>query len=310
MAFYKISGDIINTLYARTTYKLRPESYFSSIYPINLESTLSKPNQYYSPLDKNGIPMKNYKKFGLQYNPTRVAAYALGNYNRYLDGETKCLEKFLKMANWFLSHENGLLKYHFNLNDIRAPWISAMAQGEALSVLSRAYIIKPEHKYLRQALRAAKPLKIFIEDGGLKSKIEGFYQFLEEHPAKKPPHTLNGFLYSIVGILDLMKFLPEIGIELNIQRLLDTISKKWNFWDAEYWSTYDLNVTKTGKRNFSTIDYHNIHIILMRYIGVVTERNEILKCSTQWEEYQGNLLNRIKAIIGKIRYRLEVPAQR
>ena len=104
--------------------------------------TWDNDNRYH--FDNNGIPQailngKNY------YNPTTVAQYALMRYGKYIYGQVS-LEDFVLVANKLMSlqDQDGAFPYPFDLKlyyrDIVFPagWISCLAQGQALSVFSRA----------------------------------------------------------------------------------------------------------------------------------------------------------------------------
>ena len=310
MALLKIFRDVLGTVFGQTDFGFCKDALPSGIYPLDLEFTLVEEKRFYSPKDCSGIPVRCYEKFGIQYNPTRVSAYALAHFNRYYTGCEESREPFLKMADWFLGQRSGRFEYSFDLGELKAPWISAMAQGEALSVLTRAHGMEPERGYLDHAILAAKPLYTNIEDGGVRSKVNGLCEFLEEYPQENSPHTLNGFLYTLVGILDLVDTSPSLAEQLGLGSLLDTLSQNWRLWDLGCWSAYDLHVSPAGYWNFTTINYHQIHIVLMKYIGEVTGRRELVECSAIWQSYMKCLPNRIKALNGKVKYRLDVPAER
>lgn len=310
MSLSKISRDVIGTALGRSVFHLNEGARPNGPYPLELEYTLKHEALFYSPKDDFGVPVKRFKKFGVQYNPTRVAAFALSHYNRFARGQYESLAPFLQMADWFLAQRDGRFEYMFTMKGLRAPWISGMAQGEAMSVLTRAHELSPEKGYLEHAMRAARPLDLNIEKGGVRSKIAGQWDFLEEHPTVSPPHTLNGFLYAMVGILDLIDLEPSMKRFLGFGDLMETISRKWQLWDINGWSAYDLERAKGGRRNPATINYHEIHIALTRYIGEVTDRAELLECSRAWTKNKEQALNRLKAVVGKIRYRSQVPAER
>lgn len=278
-------------------------------YPLDLDFTLANEKFYYPKKDSFGIPVKQYKTAGIQYNPTRIAAFALAHFNQYIsNGNPNSRNTFLSMADWFLKSEDGLWKYNFDWGDLKAPWISGMAQGEGISVLVRAYLLTENAKYLDKAFQAIYPFSLSVENGGVRSKIDGKWDFLEEYPSKRPSHTLNGFLYALVGIKDLIDIEPDVESQTGFSELIDTLSNQWFRWDLSTWSAYDLQRSPSGRANFATVSYHKVHISLMKYLGLKLNLCELQKCSDKWFNDYMSLRNRLRALRGKIIYRLEVPA--
>ena len=198
----KIFMDIISAFIKNNNFGLNHNSLNGDAYPLDLEFTLKNESQYYSPKDQEGTPLYNFESVGVQYLPSRIAAYAFAHFNRYREtGEEKSRHIFFQMAEWFMRSDNAIWFYQFDMDDLKAPWISCMAQGEGISVLTRAYRLSQDNRYLSQAKKAVSIFKVPIEDGGVRSLIENQYPFLEEYPSIMcPRHTLNGFLYAIIGI--------------------------------------------------------------------------------------------------------------
>ncbi|PIO56549.1 D-glucuronyl C5-epimerase, partial [Teladorsagia circumcincta] len=82
-----------------------------------------------------------------------------------------------------------------------AGWYSAMAQGHALSLLTRAYAATKNASYL---VVASKALDLFEKDasaGGVRNKLFG-NDWYEEYPTSPGSYVLNGFIYSLIGLYD------------------------------------------------------------------------------------------------------------
>ncbi|NEP01158.1 MAG: D-glucuronyl C5-epimerase [Symploca sp. SIO2E9] len=311
MSISKITNDFVNALIGSNNFELCLGYINRKIYPIDLEFTLLKEGKYYSPKDLHGTPIKKYKSVGSQYNPTRIAAYALAHFNRYFNNHNQTSHDiFLQMADWFMKSEDGIWRYLFNWNDLKAPWISCMSQGEGISVLTRAYWLTKNDKYLQQAIKATAPFSLYICEGGVRSKIDGKWEFLEEYPSSSPTHTLNGFLYTLIGILDLSEFYPQTIHETGLNELLKTLSSQWQLWDLSYWSAYDLHLSKSRLRNYVTVSYHKIHISLVRYLYSRFEDLELKECFETWLDYYNSPINRVRALAAKVKYRMEVPPSR
>ena len=99
---------------------------------------------YKGAYDSSGIPQLDYRgKIGRQYNPIAIAQYGLGNYNLFRrTGSAEYRDKFFRVADWLVAHleknRQGLAvwNHHFDWeyrDTLRAPWYSALAQGQAIS---------------------------------------------------------------------------------------------------------------------------------------------------------------------------------
>lgn len=308
MNWKKMSRDIGSALFGSKEYGLHPKRWTGDVYPIELEFTLEDEDAYYRPRDGAGIPVRKYSQAGLQYSPTRIAAYALAHYNRLVtQGSLDSRSTFLQMADWFLREQDALWRYDFDWGSLKGPWISAMAQGEAISVLTRAYRLTGDERYLKQAIRAVAPLTLPIDQGGVRSRIDGFLDFVEEYPTTPPQHTLNGFLYTLIGLLDLSAIEPSIEGQVGLSSLIHTLETKWKSWDLGYWSSYDLHVTKSGRRNAATVSYHSLHVAQVGYLAERVDSAPLRACHTRWAGFAQSPANRVRALATKILYRLEEP---
>jgi len=155
---------------------------------VNEKASLSELGEYYmpflykanyqGPFDEKGIPMLDYKgKIGKQYNPVAIAQYGLGNYNLYKKTKNYIYnEKFIKMANWLLNNieknKYGVFVWNHKFDweyfqTLKAPWYSALAQGQGISLLTRAFIETKEDKYLLIANKAFEALIRERKNGGV-----------------------------------------------------------------------------------------------------------------------------------------------
>lgn len=108
-------------------------------------------------LDDSGIPQVRYGE-EFHYNPVTTAQFALAEYSR-AEGVS---DKFLEVVDSLVSRqgEAGAFRYNFSFRkyaheeDYDPGWASAMAQGQALSALARAYALTGDKKYLNSGWRA------------------------------------------------------------------------------------------------------------------------------------------------------------
>jgi heparosan-N-sulfate-glucuronate 5-epimerase len=154
------------------------------------------------------IPRSQYS-FGSFYTPVTVAQYGLQAASNYLATKRHTYRSdALLAADWLLHHQHrdGAWHYGFRFTvsgfEPLAPgWISAMAQGQAMSLLWRADRLRPRAAYRLAALRALGPFRESTGAGGVVADFNGV-PWYEEYPTTPGSHVLNGYLFSLLGLYD------------------------------------------------------------------------------------------------------------
>jgi hypothetical protein len=135
-------------------------------------------------------------------------SYAQTRDDRYLARARLIADRLVETATsargglWFPYRFDFAL--HGKVADLmEAPWYSAMAQGQVLSLLSRLHELTADEAYLAEARRVFRTL---ADPGPRKAPwvtwVERRYLWLEEYPGSPPDHTLNGFLFALFGVYD------------------------------------------------------------------------------------------------------------
>ncbi len=252
-------------------------------------------------LDENGVFML---KIGdeLCYNPVTVAQQALTQYGMYLRGEAT-RESFLDLVSFLMEMqaEDGRFPYNYDYPYYVAPeqyfkagWTSAMATGNVLSVLARAYHLTGDSKYAACAGRAIPFLDIPIEEGGAKTTLAALdpslsgYTILEEFPTDPPTYTLNGYMFTLVGLYDWSQTGAE-GSERAKELFNDgvrTVEKILPYYDIGGFTCYDLShITWKREAPHLGIDYHIIHIALCKIFYDITGIETFEHYYTLWASY-------------------------
>jgi heparosan-N-sulfate-glucuronate 5-epimerase len=155
------------------------------------------------------IPRSEYP-FGSFYTPVTVAQYGLQAAAAHVvTGRRAYRADALNAADWLVRHQrtDGGWRYHFAFTvagfpSLRAGWISAMGQGQAMSLLWRAHRLRPRAGYRRAALMALRPFERSVNSGGVVADFEGV-PWYEEYPTLPGSHVLNGYLFSLLGLYDI-----------------------------------------------------------------------------------------------------------
>jgi heparosan-N-sulfate-glucuronate 5-epimerase len=136
-------------------------------------------------------------------------------------------------------------------------WFSAMAQGQAMSLLVRAYYITGHTTFLQVARRALWPFSVPVPKGVLGS-LDG--PWFEEYPSAHPLHVLNGFMFSLLGLYDLAPYSRKAAhlYWAGRRSLLTALPR----FDAPGISRYDLAV-------LASQTYNHVHVVELRALDSV-----------------------------------------
>ena len=100
-------------------------------------------------------------------------------------------------------------------------WYGAMCQGQAISVLCRAYHVTKDKKYLVAAEAALGPFQRSVSEGGVQTLFMDKYDWYEEYPTNPSTFILNGFMYSLIGLYDLKIISPHnTAVQLLFNKLV------------------------------------------------------------------------------------------
>jgi hypothetical protein len=278
--------------------------------PIGRDYYLDRKALYFSPTDQDGIPIvvrgSGEAPF---YRPTRVASFGLANWNRYRKrGDESCRAAFMNAAEWFMKFEEGRFVYRYELLDMKPPWLAGIAQGQGISLLTRAYLVTNDPRFLRQAQKAILPLSTPLTEGGLLNHLPDGSLFIEEYPQKHPTHILNGFFAAVFGISDLHRVQPSPPTRTLLNACWNTLVANIARWSVAGWSAYDLhNCEGGGPRNHATVAYHSLHIAQVKYAFALTGKHCFGTLAEEWEQSLRSVRQRLHAMAGKSYYRYQHP---
>ena len=199
-------------------------------------------------------------KVGDQFysNPVTSSVQAYIAYGKFLKtGQDADKARLLNIADWLITQldDRGALRYDYSWDvgwskPMTPPWTSALAQGQALSVFSRAYTVTKDRKYLDAGDKAYAYLTLPIEEGGVKTSIKYIdpslenWVFFEEYPQSLPAYTLNGYIFTLIGLYDWSKTSANTQIRNDSLRYVRcgaaTLSKILPYYDIGGVSSYDM----------------------------------------------------------------------
>lgn len=310
----KLQQELRDTLLGKQRYRALSPVAASRLQPYWIDLTFTLDDGSFRVFDPSGVPIRIYRDVGQRYNPTRIAGFALASWNAFLQkGERRYRDAFLRQANWFVKNVrvrgNALVwEYDFDWGFLRAPWISCMAQGEALSVLTRAFLLTGDRKYADTAEKAIRILCVQVEEGGVLGAYKDGSPCLEEYPHPyRQSHVLNGFIFALLGMYDFIALLNNKEYEPFFRECINSLARNLWRYDTGYWSRYDL---MEDGINLSTFRYHDLHIAQLRALHYLTSVDVFDEFAIRWDGYRKRLSNRMRAFLGKVCYRIRHPVPR
>ena len=236
--------------------------------------------------DENGIYIAKYGD-SFEYNPVTIAQQGLTLHGCYLYGSCGP-EEFLRNADFLIGMmaENGSFPYLFDYpyyvdreNYYKSGWNSAMATGNVLSLFARAYHVTNDEKYSAAAVQAISFLDVPIEEGGTKTTLAALdpsldgYTILEEYPCTPPTYTLNGYMFTLIGLYDWSQTGAE-GAD-RAKELFDegirTLEKILPYYDLGGFTCYDLSHITWGREEpHISAPYHRVHVAFCKIFYDVT----------------------------------------
>jgi heparosan-N-sulfate-glucuronate 5-epimerase len=268
---------------------------------------------YSGAYDAAGIPLLDYHgSIGLQHNPIAIAQYGLGNYNLFRrTADASRREKFLLVADWLRTHleknAQGLAvwNHHFDWeyrDTLRAPWYSALAQGQGISVLVRAHQETGDAHYLEAARLAAAVFFNPVEEGGVAFTDDHGDVWFEEYIVSPPTHILNGFIWAAWGIYDYFLATRDRSAQELFARAVQTLLRNLERYDLGFWSLYEQSGTLLPM--VASPFYHQLHIVQLRVMHRLTGEDKFARIADRWEGYANSRSKRTRALCYKSAFKL------
>jgi len=238
-------------------------------------------------LNDEGIPYQHARLWGKFYNPAYIAWYGLMKLEQSLKLGRNSSKAFETQSRWLMQHAvrqaDGSVVWHFPVDivegqcKLKAPWISAMIQGLAMSALVRAHRIGFRNIDLMELCRSATLVySRTIEQGGVRTFEDGHVLY-EEYPGYPLARILDGFLFGLLGLYDLWVETEDKNVkrlfEEGVDGLVHTIHH-WNF--KNNWSWY-------GNHGYlCPPQYHTLNRMLLSVVAGVSRHEGLATQAAAW----------------------------
>lgn len=261
--------------------------------------------EYHGPVDARGVPMNRFAGQGDFHNVITIAQYALALHDTILaSGETAELKQMLQAqlntiveliepgGQWkgFFLHQWNSPKYP----ELRAPWVSALGQGNGISALLRGYQWNGDPRLLECATAMFEALERPMSEGGAREVDANGHFWLEEYPMKPSSHVLNGFIFALWGVLDFARVTGSPRAWEWWNAGCQTLRVRLKDYDCGFWSVYDLSHRELASQYYQL----NIHIPQLEAMHWLTGDELYLRFARRWRQFSRRRWNRALWWIG------------
>ena len=243
-------------------------------------------------LDNDEMPRLNLAEGKFTYFPVAIFQYGFGCYDLWLQTkEERYIRKFMQCVDWTMEHQDEKGRWNnFSHYCPETPY-GSMAQGEAASLLVRAYIHTKDQKYLDAAKRALDFMLLPLEDGGTTKYVDDD-AYLMEYTFKGM--VLNGSIFSWWGLYDFVLATGDNGKYMEaMDKILKSLIKVLPLYKCTYWSMY----SEDGL--IASPFYHNLHVAQMQAMYQLTGEPIFDEYAKRWERQQKNPLCKSLAFVKK-----------
>ncbi len=232
-------------------------------------------------------------------DPLRVIQACLGLHDQLLTSPDPELETLLRrQVDWLL--DEAMLElpgeipvwpqyYRFDRYGLTAPWISALTQGQAISLLVRMAVLTGEERYAEHAFQAT--LAFMTEGCPIVWRGEDGL-FFEEYPCDPPSHVLNGCLFAWLGLWDWARYRDDHGYRQYCLDCLEQIERRVPDFELGDWTRYDVLQERP-----TSPTYQEIHAALAEALAAITERPFWADRAHRWRAAADNGLGRSRVFI-------------
>jgi len=230
------------------------------------------------------LPFVYYRARGFNLYPVSALHWAQIYYKR---NETKAFLNILGNLSEFVETGSlnnvkyALFKIYFNYQNSTVPWVSGYAQGLAAGLYALAYNMTGNKTYLGLANLFMNSFKLPLNSSGFVENTT-FGEWCLEYAYYPKQLVLNGHIICTQGVYYYWLVTGSRSAEKTFERLTESVARALPYFDLGNWSRY------ASIYNTASVFYHRLHIKLLVWLYVKTEKEVFLKYAKRWNEYLVN----------------------
>lgn len=221
--------------------------------------------------------------FGRHRNPVTTTQWGFADLLRAeATGEQRFYERAAAAGEWLLEQQSadGAWRVGFDFADLPRGWVSAMYQGQAISLLLRLNGGNPDARFVASSQAAYEFMMTDQSDGGTLGLFADGSPVLEEYPgSSRYPHVLNGSIFALWGIYDLWLSLGDPRVLRRWEELTSSLEGHLSEYDTGRWTTYAMGppIANPG--------YHRLHVAQCRVMYALRGQRVWHSTAQRWERY-------------------------
>jgi heparosan-N-sulfate-glucuronate 5-epimerase len=275
-------------------------------YPIDFAPRLA--DGHFTHFDEAGVPLRSTPA-GPIHNYTRICGFALAHWSAIGPGRGTPSDRaaFLSAADYLMQTGQRVgaevrlraeVPGHGHVGRL-----SAMSQGQAMSVLVRAHHLTRDQRYLDAALACVGVFERTIEDEGVSTRWSSGGLWFEEDTRQPARHILNGMIFALWGLEDAAHATASSAADRLYRSGLDTLRERLTNYDSGSWSLYDR--PDRGRPYIASMRYHELHIAQLQALATVKGEELFDQVAERFARYARSMPLRLRAgmglAIGKLR---------
>jgi heparosan-N-sulfate-glucuronate 5-epimerase len=258
-------------------------------------------------IDRDGLPLLDSSgQSSPLYFPILLCQKALGHWDVWLgQGSAEDRRCFLQIAHWLRANQDAEGGWDtWGLYGQRQQYCySAMTQGQALSVMTRAYRLTRDGSFERACRSAMVLMRKPIQDGGV-CWYEAGDVFLEEFPSPSRETVLNGWIFALFGVYDYLLQFSDDQVQSFYAETSASLARGLAEYDAGFWSYYN-----SGRKRLASPFYHRLHLGQLAALSEVMNEPSVKLTLAAWVRYEKNWFNKSRAILVKGLQKMREPGE-
>jgi heparosan-N-sulfate-glucuronate 5-epimerase len=271
-------------------------------YPIDFGPRLV--DGHFRHFDEGGVPVR-ISAVGPIHNYTRICGFALAHWSLIGAGVGTSSNHvaFMAAADYLVRTgvvRTGVRRESELLLRAEIPGrghvgrLSAMSQGQAMSVLVRAHELTKEQRYVDAAMACVGPFERPIDKEGVAARGRGARRLWFEEDTRLPSrHILNGMVFALWGLADVARATGEPEAAQLYASGLDSLRASVALYDTGWWSLYDH--PDGGQPYVASMRYHELHSAQLQALGAETRDAAVIQAAERFAAYARSLRNRLQA---------------
>jgi len=268
-------------------------------YPLVMAQRLDE--GHVAAFDSEGVPLWPGSDGRPVYFVTTIAGYALGCWERAGETDAGALDRFLAAARCLLAlarpEIGGRVLRNARPDGTPEGHPSAMSQGQAMSVLVRAWRATGDERFVAAALACVAPFRLPVSAGGVVGRVEAAGGDWYEEDAGRPlGQVLNGKGFALWGLRDVARATGDGEANALFAAGVDAVERLGSRFDTGFWSRYWLPEDPVPEL-IASMMYHNLHVVQLKVLAAQAGRPALAALGDRFAGYGSSPACRVRAAL-------------